>query len=126
MLAVTGDQFIVAAVAAFFALMGLAALVQPAAIVALFGGTAETPDSRNEIRAVYGGFGIALAALLFATLSSTSAWRGGALLAVAVSLIGMAGGRLIAFVVERPQGFFPTVTFLIVELVLAGALLSAR
>ena len=44
--------------------MGVYALVVPAAILAPFGVPVESPDGRAEVRAVYGGFGIAVAALL--------------------------------------------------------------
>ncbi len=44
--------------------MGFYALSTPSSIPAIFGGTAPSADSRNEIRAVYGGFGVAVAALL--------------------------------------------------------------
>ena len=50
--------------AAFFLGMGLCALARPALVVAFVGLVPGTADARNEIRAVYGGFGIAIAALL--------------------------------------------------------------
>ena len=44
--------------------MGVYALAAPAALIRPFGVTPETPTSRSEIRAVYGGFGLAIAAVL--------------------------------------------------------------
>lgn len=109
-------------VAFLFALMGLGAFVRPRTFVSPLGITAETPDARNEVQAVYGGFGLAVAATLAAT-----AWypqyRDGVVLAVAASLAGMAGGRVVATLRERP-GRAPII-FLIVEAVGAAFLLTA-
>lgn len=56
------------AVAALFMLgMGLCALVRPAFVVTFVGLVPSTADARNEVRAVYGGFGVAMAALLVFT-----------------------------------------------------------
>jgi hypothetical protein len=55
----------VAVVATFLAGMGSVALVKPALIWKPFGVAPTTPAARNEVRAVYGGFGLAVAALLF-------------------------------------------------------------
>ena len=52
-----------------FALMGVVGLLSPAYITSLFGISKLPPDMRNEVSAVYGGYGIAVALLL---LSSTS------------------------------------------------------
>src|ERR1700752_3920937 len=108
---------------AFFVAMGLVACAQPERVVGIFGGTAATVDARNEIRAVYGGFGIAVGALL---LAAPTAVRDGVLVAVAVALAGMVGGRIIGFAVERPRRLYPTVVFGLVEAGLAAALLLAR
>ena len=108
-----------------FAAMGLAALVRPAFIWAPFGVVPTTPDSRSEVRAVYGGFGLALAALLVLTDGSDDL-RDGVLVAVAVSLGGMAAGRVVSAALEprtllRAPGFF-----LVLEAGLAALALSAR
>lgn len=105
-----------------FAVMGLAALVRPALIWGPFGVVPTTAASRNEVRAVYGGFGLALAGLMIWALGAAAGVRHGVLLAVAVSLVGMAAGRVISAVVEpRAMWGWPGVFFLI-ELV-AGALI---
>ena len=116
---------LVVIVAIFFAVMGVAALVRPAVVWAPFGVRPATPASRNEVRAVYGGFGIALAILLIVADRSADEFRDGALVAVAVSLAGMATGRIIGFVVE-PRGArgFPLL-FGAIEVLLALALLEA-
>lgn len=113
-------QIIVVGIA--FALMGLAAFARPRTLVAVFGLPAETPDARNEVQAVYGGFGLAIAAVLFATH-----WRpefhDGVVVAVAAALAGMALGRVIGAIRERP-GRWPVV-FFFVEALGAGFLLTA-
>ncbi|MGB6108375.1 MAG: DUF4345 family protein, partial [Mycobacterium sp.] len=54
-----------------------------------------------------------------------TAAREGILIAVAVALLGMAFGRLVAGVIDTPKSFYPNWFYLLVELVLAGALLWA-
>jgi hypothetical protein len=118
------DTLLVVLVAAFFALMGLVALARPARVLAFFGTRELTRDGRNEVRAVYGGFGLAVAGLLMATLF-ISELRSGAVMAVAVALLGMAGGRVIATLLDGPPGVYPWL-FFGVELGLAAMLLCAR
>lgn len=109
------------AVAALFMLgMGLCALVRPAFVVTFVGLVPSTADARNEVRAVYGGFGVAMAALLVFT-SGDATLRPGVLLAVAAALLGMAAGRVISMIGER-TGRWPVV-FLVVEAVLGAWLL---
>jgi len=110
-------------VAALFALMGVAALSRPESILAYFGTATLTRDGRNEVRAVYGGFGLAIAGLLCAARFS-EAIRGGAVVAVAVALLGMAAGRLISTLLDGAPGRYPWV-FLGVELSGAAMLLGA-
>jgi hypothetical protein len=109
-------------VALLFALMGLAAFARPRTLVAPFGLTADSADARNEVQAVYGGFGLAVAATLAATLWYPH-FRDGVVLAVAASLAGMAGGRAVAALRERP-GRWPVV-FFFVEAAGAAFLLTA-
>jgi hypothetical protein len=116
----------IAIVALFFAGMGIAALVRPALIWAPFGAAPTTPAARSEVRAVYGGFGLAIAALLVTADSASAAHREGVLVAVAIALVGMAAGRLVSAVLE-PKALlgFPGF-FLLLEVALAGLLLLAR
>ena len=107
----------------FFLGMGICALVRPRFVVSFVKWVPETADARNEVRAVYGGFGIAIAALL-AVASQDAALRAGVLLAVAAALLGMAAGRVVSLCVER-TGRWPWV-FLVMETALAGLLLWER
>ena len=111
-------------VAVFFVGMGILALAAPERITAIFGTTGLTADGRNEVRAVYGGFGVAVGVLLWVAASSP-ALRAGVYVAVAASLGGMAAGRLIAAVFERPGRFYPCWFYCFAEALMAAVLLAA-
>ena len=107
--------------AAFFFAMGVVALIKPALVVQLFGESGIGADMRNEVRAVYGGFGIAIACTLVASIKLESI-REGVYVTVAAALLGMAFGRIISRLIEKTSGPFPTI-FLTVEVILASGLL---
>lgn len=115
---------LVAAVAVFFLGMGVYALAAPAALIRPFGIVLDRPESRSEVRAVYGGFGVAIAAVLLAAALHQEI-RSGVLLTVAVALAGMAVGRVISAIAGERTSFYPNWFYALVELVLAGALLLA-
>lgn len=81
--------------------MGLYALVRPAGIGRLFDVRIESVDGRNETRAVYGGFGIAVAAALLLATRNTQL-HDGIVFCVACALAGMVGGRVVSVAIERP------------------------
>jgi hypothetical protein len=112
-------------VAAGFAAMGLLALARPRDVLAQFGVATETVEGRNEVRAVYGGFGLAVAALLAVAAVGDPATAEGILVAVAFALAGMAGGRVVGAVVERPASAYPVWTYFAIEVAGAAALLVA-
>ncbi|AHK32719.1 hypothetical protein OPAG_05601 [Rhodococcus opacus PD630] len=118
-------EFLIIAVALFFAGMGVYGLAVPARLVAPFGLSADSATSRSEVRAVYGGFGVAVAALLFFAAFDAYGIRSVASVTVAVALLGMAFGRVVSAVADRPTRFYPVWFYFVVELVLAGLLLSA-
>jgi len=105
----------------FFAGMGLVALVAPEVVSRTNGTPMLTPAGRNEIRAVYGGFGLAVAAVLMLALV-TPALRAGIFVAVAVSIGGMAAGRLLAALIERPAAFYPSWFYFVLETAMAFTL----
>jgi hypothetical protein len=110
--------------AVFFGGMGLLALALPGRLSALVGFPAElSPDARNEVRAVYGGFGVAVAAILGLAARDESLVTGVAA-AIGASLAGMAGGRVVAALLERKMGRMPLL-FFAVESSLAAMLFSA-
>ena len=56
--------FAIAFIAVFFLAMGLYALAAPTALAQPLGITLTSSTSRSEVRAVYGGFGVAMAGIL--------------------------------------------------------------
>ena len=105
----------------FYLALGLAALARPGTLLAGLGLAAEGVDARNEVRAIYGGFPLAVAGLVVWSMSG-GAHAAGILLALAVTSLGMALGRLMSAVIDRRIGRLPTL-FVAVELVL-GLLLA--
>ena len=89
-----------------FAFMGLVAMFAPTRVTSQFGIPTLDADGRNEVRAVYGGFGLAVSAALVGSLF-IPAWREPAAAAVAVALGGMALGRICSAVIDRQVGRFP-------------------
>jgi Domain of unknown function (DUF4345) len=77
-----------------FAAMGAALLWQPQYLTQLTKLELATPESRNEVRAVYGGFGVAMAIALFiALIWGPSPLRSGICITIGLALVGMAAGR---------------------------------
>jgi hypothetical protein len=117
------NDAVVLVVAAGFALMGLGALVRPRMVLEQFGVAVETPEGRNEVRAVYGGFGIAVAALLAVAALGDPSTAEGIVVAGAVALFGMAGGRVVSALVDRPAGLYPVWVYFAIEVIAGAALL---
>lgn len=107
--------------AVFFLGMGLFALARPAALIRPFGISLPIPESRAEVRAVYGGFGLAIAGMLVLALMGSPA-REGILITVAAALAGMAFGRLVSGIIDRPKAFYPNWFYFLVEATGAAAL----
>ncbi|OBK92115.1 DUF4345 domain-containing protein [Mycobacterium asiaticum] len=108
--------------AAFFLGMGVYALAAPARMIGVFGIALPERTSRSEVRAVYGGFGCAIAGVLaFAAVDSSS--RSGIMLTVGLALGGMAVGRLVSAAIEGRTPFYPNWFYFLVETVAATALL---
>ena len=119
------SDVVVLLVAAGFAAMGAGALARPGLVLGQFGVAVDTPDGRNEVRAVYGGFGLAISALLAVAALGDHANSDGILVAVAVALGGMAAGRLVGAAVDRPSGAYPVWVYFAIEVGGAAALLAA-
>lgn len=82
---------------AFYAAIGVGAMLRPTLVPWLFGSTAATAASRTEVRAVYGGLPLAMAALIFAEAGRQ---RRPMTVAMAVLSGGMAAGRVVGIGVE--------------------------
>jgi len=97
-------------VALLFFFMAIAAFLNPRNLLTRYVGiSAETADGRNEIQAVYGGLGIAIAVVLMLPIWMPAA-KAGVTIAIGGSLVGMASGRVIAALRERP-GRWPLIFF---------------
>ena len=107
-----------------FALMGIGALASPTVVTRQFGIPSLTPAGRSEVRAVYGGFGLAIAGLLIYAVINADL-REGISLTVAVALLGMAAGRLVSAAIDRSMSKAAAL-YLVIELVGGGLLLIAR
>lgn len=118
------NDVIVYFAAAFFFGMGAMALIKPPSITGMLSLPVIPSDMRNEVRAVYGGFGVAMAAVLVAA-TRVEDIRSGVLLTVGLALVGMGSGRAISFAVDRSTGGNPYL-FMVGELLLGGALLYVR
>ena len=119
------SEVVVLLIAAGFAAMGIVALARPAFVLAQFGVAVETVEGRNEVRAVYGGFGLAVAAALAVAALGDSANADGIVVAIAIALAGMAAGRLVSVAVERPARVYPVWVYFAIEAGGAAALLAA-
>lgn len=86
---------------ALFAVMGAALLWKPEYLTRLTGVELTTVESRNEVRAVYGGFGVAMAIAMFIAMVY-SPLSGGIMLTSGLALIGMAAGRGYSAWLEMP------------------------
>ena len=114
------DITVAAVAAVFFAGMGAFALASPTRLIAPFAITLGSATARSEVRAVYGGFGVAMAAILVVAVVDLQL-RPGILMTVAAALAGMAFGRLVS-AFDGQTGFYPNWFYFIVEAAGASAL----
>jgi Domain of unknown function (DUF4345) len=115
---------VIVVIGVFFAGMGLYALAAPAALVRPFGTTLGGAASRSEIRAVYGGFGLAFAGVLAYAVVAGGEVRAGILITVGAALAGMAFGRIESAVVDDRTAFYPNWFYCLVEALAAAALFA--
>lgn len=115
---------VIAVIGVFFAGMGCYALAVPDAIIRPFGITLGSAAARSEVRAVYGGFGLAIAGVLGYAVVADSAVRTGILITVGAALAGMAFGRLVSAVLDERTAFYPNWFYFLVEGVAAAALFA--
>src|SRR5262245_16049310 len=110
---------VIGIIAVFFLGMGVYALAAPAALVRPFGIRLGESASRSEVRAVYGGFGLAIAGVLVYAAVADGDVRRGILITVGVALAGMAFCRLAAAVLGERTAFYPNWFYFLVELAVA-------
>ena len=117
----TSSEVILIIGAAGFGFMGIAAILVPARVARQFEVTDLTVVGRNEVRAVYGGFGIAIAAVLIWAMLVPDLGPG-ICLTVAAALGGMAIGRACSAIMDRKVGII-SILYLCLEAI--GAVLIA-
>jgi Domain of unknown function (DUF4345) len=103
-----------------FSFMGLVSIAFPIRVTQQFDIFQLTYNGRNEVRAVYGGFGLAMAAILLVAYF-TPQYRSGVCITIAAALAGMAAGRLLSILIDQKIGKFPAL-YMCIELIGAGAL----
>ncbi|WP_039797663.1 DUF4345 family protein [Nocardia araoensis] len=118
-------QAVCVIVGVFFLGMGVYALAAPVALIRPFGIRLTEPSARYEVRAVYGGFGLAMAAVLAVAALDLAALRGGIMVAIGAALAGMALGRVVSAVLDERTAFYPTWFYGAVETIGAAALFLA-
>lgn len=114
---------IISVTAALFVAMGLMAIYDPVYTLSFLSAGDLGADMRNEVRAVYGGFSIAMGIALFISLRRSPLGKG-IVVTVAMAVGGMAAGRLISLTIEMPGTDWPIV-FLAIEVVSAALLYLA-
>ncbi|ULN32127.1 DUF4345 domain-containing protein [Mycolicibacterium smegmatis] len=120
----TGVTAVIVVVGVFFLGMGVYALAAPQAILRPFDYVLKTASSRAEVRGVYGGFGLAIAAVL-AYAAVAPEVRTGVLVTVGAALAGMAVGRAISAVFDERTPFYPNWFYFLVEVIGAAAMFWA-
>jgi uncharacterized protein DUF4345 len=115
---------VIAVVGVFFAGMGVYALAAPVTLVRPFGITLGESASRAEVRAVYGGFGLAIAGVLAYAAVAGGDVRTGILITVGAALAGMAIGRLASAALGDRTAFYPNWFYFLVEAVAAAVLFA--
>ena len=114
---------LVLVVSVFFFAMGAVALATPAAFLLRFGSKVLGPDGKREVRAVYGGFGLAMAGILIFGLYVPE-YRSGIFLSLGVALMGMVGGLIISAIIDRGVSLLMAAAA-VSELLLALALFAS-
>ncbi|MEU2031336.1 DUF4345 family protein [Nocardia amamiensis] len=105
--------------------MGGYALGAPAALIRPFGVQLTATPARYEVRAVYGGFGVAMAAVLAVAALDLGSLRSGIMVAVGAALAGMAMGRILSAMLDERTAFYPNWFYFGVEAFGAAALFLA-
>jgi Domain of unknown function (DUF4345) len=108
--------------AVMYLALGVMALAMPMQLLRGVGITVVGRAGRSEIRAVYGGFPLAVVGLLCATFAMPTV-ANGILLALAVVTLGMPAGRIFSALLDRGIGKLPMV-FTVIELI-AATLIAA-
>ena len=119
-------DLLVAWPALFFLGMGVLALARPGQVVDRFGTTVDSLDGRNEVRSVYGGFGVAVAFLLGWAVFTDGRGELWIPSVIAVLCFGMAVGRLVSLPLDRTPGSPVVWRYVLLELAMAASLFASH
>lgn len=111
-------RWTLAALAAIYALIGAAALADPAWLLGGLAIAIEAPAGALELRGSYGGVNMAIGLVLAWAAASDHNMRG-ALALLAVINAGYAAGRIVGLVVD-PGWYVMPIAFLLFELAVLG------
>ncbi|GBF49476.1 hypothetical protein LPTSP4_09890 [Leptospira ryugenii] len=89
-----------------FAGMGISAFPNPVWITKQFGISELTASGKNEVRAVYGGFGLCMSLALILAYCIPEI-RNGVCITVALALFGMSLGRMVSAAMDRSIAKLP-------------------
>jgi len=106
-----------------FSVMGVGSFLRPKAVTEQFDIPTLSTAGRNEVRAVYGGFGILMAYALSMALFRP-ALRGGICFTVSAALAGMALGRIASWIADKKIDKWPRF-YLIIEIACAALIATA-
>lgn len=106
-----------------FAIMGVGSFIRPEVVTAQFDIPTLSSSGRNEVRAVYGGFGMLMSFTLWVAMFNPSL-RSGICFTIAAALSGMAIGRIGSWILDGKIDKWPAF-YLIVEIVCAALIATA-
>jgi hypothetical protein len=106
-----------------FILMGVGSFCLPERVTAQFDIPTLTLAGKNEVRAVYGGFGIMMGLMLIIALGMPFL-RQGICLTVAAALAGMSIGRILSAILDKRFDGWP-IFYMCLEAVTAALLFLA-
>jgi hypothetical protein len=116
-----GNDYILMLVSFFFGAMGASAFVNPVFITKQFDIHSLSIAGKNEVRAVYGGFGLFMSIALIIALLLPEL-RNGVCLTVSFALGGMSFGRMISAIMDASISklpvFYGTIEFMAALLIL--------
>jgi hypothetical protein len=115
------QHLLIGTAAIFWLWLGIMAFARTKHLLRGFGIETSVADSWNEVRAVYGGFPLAMAAILIVSLFAPVLTDGIAV-CVGSAMLGMCLGRLVSGILDRTLGRMPQI-FAAIEFVVAMILI---
>ena len=117
-----GETLVAVFISVLYLWMGYRGLTDAAGCLALFDVREVPPAMRNEVAAIYGGFGVSFGLLLLVAIFRQSEMSRGIILSLAVLTLGLAAGRIFSFCSSFPENYYPLI-FMVLEILMGGFLL---